>query len=309
MMIPYLVVVEDDGSSVELGNPSDPVLVGAGDSARCGTDPFSSGAQKTALLLDNILPGRSDVSVFTAGDLLYTDGTLTEFETCYDPTWGRYFNETYPSPGNHEYLTPGAQDYFNYFGANAGDPSEGYYSYNIIIPCGVDCSESWHVVALNSNCSQIGGCDEGSPQYTWLQEDLAASSAGCTVAYLHHPPHSSGDLRALNTQPLMKLLYDNDAEILIAGHDHSYERFMPQDADGVTDLDEGVRLFVVGTGGRSLGTFQTPVANSEARFNSLDGVLKLTLHPSSYDWEFIPVPISNPDPVEVFSDVGSALCH
>ena len=185
----------------------------------------------------------------------------------------------------------------------AGDPSEGegYYSYDI---------GSWHVVALNSNCSQIGGCGVGSPQNTWLRADLAASSASCTVAYLHHTPHSSGDHgNNMGTQPLMDALYEFGAEILVAGHDHTYERFTPQDADGVPDLANGVRLFVVGSGGAGLYAFRTPIANSEARFNSLNGVLKLTLHPSSYDWEFIPVAISNPDPVEVFSDVGSAWCH
>lgn len=301
LMIPYLVVVVDDGSSIVLGHPSDPVLVGAGDIASCGTDPFSSGAEQTALLLDDILLGESDVSVFTAGDGAYLDGTLTEFQTCYDPTWGRHFDWTNPSPGNHEYNTPGAEGYFTYFGARAGDPSKGYYSYDI---------GSWHVVALNSNCSQIGGCDVGSPQNTWLRADLAASSALCTVAYLHHPPHSSGEHSSeMDTQPLMDALYDHGAEILVAGHDHNYERFSPQDADGVPDLANGVRLFVVGSGGASLRAFRTPIANSEARFNSLNGVLKLTLHPWSYDWEFIPVAISNPEPVEVFSDVGSAWCH
>ena len=300
-MTPYLVVVVDDGSSVELGEPSDPVLAGAGDIANCGTDPFGSGAEQTALLLDDILLGASDVSIFTAGDGAYTNGTLTEFQTCYHPTWGRHFDWTNPSPGNHEYNTPAAEGYFTYFEARAGDPSEGYYSYDI---------GSWHVVALNSSCSQIGGCDLGSPQNTWLRADLAASSAFCTVAYLHHPPHSSGEHGSeLATQPLMDALYEYGAEILVAGHDHNYERFTPQDAEGVPDLDNGVRLFVVGSGGTGLRAFRTPIANSEARFNSLNGILKLTLHPSSYDWEFIPVAISNPEPVEVFSDAGSAWCH
>ncbi len=305
-MKPYLVVVEDDGSSVEPEESSDPViLVGAGDIASCGTDPFSSGAEQTALLLDDIKSNLAvddfESSVFTAGDGAYPDGTLTEFQTCYDPTWGRHFDWTNPSPGNHEYHTPGADGYFTYFGARAGDPSEGYYSYDI---------GSWHVVALNSNCSQIGGCDLGSPQNNWLRADLTASSAPCTVAYLHHTPHSSGDHgNNMGTQPLMDVLYEFGAEILVGGHDHTYERFTPQDADGVPDLANGVRLFVVGSGGAGLYAFRTPIANSEARFNSLYGILKLTLHPSSYDWEYIPVAISNPDPVEVFSDVGSAWCH
>lgn len=300
-MVPYLVVVADDGSSVASGDPDDPVLAGAGDIASCGTDPLSSGAQQTALLLDDVVNNNYDVSVFTAGDAAYSDGTLTEFQTCYDPTWGRHFELTYPSPGNHEYHTPGAGGYFTYFGDRAGDPSKGYYSYDL---------GSWHVIALNSNCSDIGGCDVGSPQNAWLRADLAASSAECTLAYLHHPPHSSGDHSSeMDIQPLMDALHAYGAEILVAGHDHNYERFAPQDANGVTDLAKGVRLFVAGTGGASLRAFRTPIANSEARFNSLNGVLKLSLHASSYDWEFIPVEIANPEPVEVFTDVGSAQCH
>lgn len=307
-MIPNLVVVVSDGSSVESGEPGDPVLVGAGDIASCGTaGPSGSGAEQTAQLLDDIVLGDSDVSVFTAGDGAYNEGTLAQYQDCYDPTWGRHFDWTSPSPGNHEYFTPGAEGYYTYFGARAGDPSEGYYSYDI--PNG-DGIGSWHVVALNSNCAQIGGCGVGSPQNIWLREDLVASTALCTVAYLHHPPHSSGEHGSeLNTQPLMDVLWEFGAEILVAGHDHNYERFTPQKANGVPDLANGVRLIVAGTGGRGLRAFRTPIANSEARFNSLYGVLKLTLHSSSYDWEFVPVDITDPEPVELFSDAGSASCH
>ena len=82
-MVPYLVVVVDDGSSVGLGNPSDPVLVGAGDIANCGgTDPFSSGAEQTALLLDviesNLLDDDMESTVFIVGDGAYTDGTFRQ---------------------------------------------------------------------------------------------------------------------------------------------------------------------------------------------------------------------------------------
>jgi hypothetical protein len=307
-MAPYLVVVEEDVSSEEPDEPIELVFAGAGDIADCGTgDPMNSGAAKTAQLLgeilmqDEILVGGADVSFFTTGDGAYNEGSLQQYIDCYDPTWGLYFEWTNPTPGNHEYLTPDAAGYFAYFGARAGDPSEGYYSYDI---------GSWHFIALNSNCGEISGCDLGSPQNKWLRLDLAAYSDSCVVAYLHHPPYSSGEHGGDgNMRPLMEALYENGVEILIAGHDHSYERFAPQDADGVPDLAKGVRLFVVGSGGTSLRTFRTPIANSEARFNSRNGILKLMLHPSSYDWEFIPVAASNPEAVEKFLDVGSAWCH
>lgn len=318
-MVPYLVIVVEDvpsvAPSVVLGESGDPVLVGAGDIARCGTTVPSGDQQTADLVSDILLEGYGSDVVFTAGDGAYPNGAYEDYINCYDPSWGQLpWNKIKPSPGNHDYYTTNAQGYFEYFGDSAVDQIDGlfdgYYSYNIP-PCSGEgevagCPESWHVVSLNSNCSWIGGCNDGSPQNTWLQADLAAArkaGAECIVAYLHHTPLSSGPHGSdLTTQPLMAALYKFRADILIAAHDHTYERFMPQDANGVPDLAYGVRLFVVGTGGASLYSFQTPVANSEARFNYLNGVLMLTLHPTSYDWEFIPVE-------GTFSDVGSASCH
>lgn len=301
-MTPYLAVVAGNGPSVDPEDPIELVFAGAGDIANCGT----SGSQQTAQLLAGILAdhpitGSVDVSFFTAGDNAYPDGTLAQFNDCYHPSWGEYRGFTNPSPGNHDYITEGAAGYFGYFSERAGTDTTGYYSYTI---------GSWLFLALNSNCAQIGGCGAGSPQELWLRDELAAHPTYCTVAYLHHPPHSSGEHGGdAGIRPLMQALYDFGAEILIAGHDHNYERFTPQNADGVPDLANGVRLFVVGSGGASLRAFRTPIANSAARFNSLNGVLKLTLHAASYDWEFMPVAVSNPEPVEMFEDNGSALCH
>lgn len=264
----------------------DPVLVGAGDIAECRGDRL------TARLLDSI-PG----TVFTAGDNAYYYGTLEDFEHCYTPSWGRHRARTRPSPGNHEFRTGGGSDYFTYFGEAAGDPSRGYYSYEL---------GTWHVVSLNSNCAEVGGCQAGSPQETWLRADLAAHPARCTAAYWHHPLFSSGqhggDPKAM--LDIWKALYEAGAEIVINGHDHDYERFAPQDPSGHLDREQGIREFVVGTGGASLRKFpRDPIANSEKRSDRSWGVLKLTLHADSYDWEFIPVAGGT------FTDSGSDSCH
>lgn len=260
------------------------ILVGAGDIARCSAD----GDEATATLLDNI-PG----SVFTAGDNAYPDGSPTDFSQCYDPSWGRHRARTRPSPGNHDYDTPGASAYFAYYGALAGAPGIGYYSYDL---------GDWHIVSLNSNISMSAG----SPQEQWLRADLAASTRQCTIAYWHHPRFTSGTHHGSTSsaQPLWQALYDAGAEIVISGHEHNYERFAPQTPDGIAAPAFGIREFVVGTGGGSLYNDQvTPLANSEVFNGTTYGVLKLTLASGSYQWEFIPVAGGT------FSDAGSGTCH
>ena len=270
---------------------SDPILVGAGDIALCG----SSGDEATGQLLDAIFAGGANGNVFTAGDNAYNSGTASEFADCYEPTWGRHKARTKPAPGNHDYITGDASGYFGYFGAAGEDSSKGYYSYNL---------GSWHIIVVNSNCSEVGGCDAGSPQEQWLRADLAANPAACTLAYWHHPRFSSGSHGSSTlTQPLWQALYDYDAEVVINGHDHEYERFAPQDPDGVADPTSGIRQFVVGTGGKSHYTFGSPIANSEVRNGDTYGVLKMTLHSTSFDWEFVPVA------GEAFTDSGSQSCH
>lgn len=262
-----------------------PVLVGAGDIASCS----SNGDEQTAALLDQI-----DGTIFAAGDLAYQSGTDSEFKNCFDPTWGRHKARIKPAPGNHEYNTTGAAGYYRYFGAAAGDPSKGYYSYDL---------GKWHIVVLNSNCSKIGGCGKGSPQEQWLRQDLAANPRTCTLAYWHHPRFSSGDHGSYSMmRDLWLALEEHGADVILAGHDHSYERFAPQDADGNADPN-GIRSFVVGTGGKSHYGFKTVLPNSEVRIQDTWGVLKLTLHPTSYDWEFIPVGGGPP------LDSGSDTCR
>ena len=259
-----------------------PVLVGAGDIANCS----SNGDEATASLLDDI-PG----TVFTTGDNVYPDGTAAEFANCYDPSWGRHKARTYPSVGNHDYHTSDATGYFDYFGAAAGEPGKGYYSYDL---------GAWHIIVLNSNL-EVGA---GSPQEQWLRTDLAAHPTTCTLAYWHHPLFSSGIRHGSDSsmRPLWQALYDFGADVVLNGHEHNYERFAPQNPEGASDPARGIREFVIGSGGRSHYPIVVPIANSEVQNANTYGVLKLTLHPDSYDWEFIP------EAGKTFTDSGSGTC-
>jgi hypothetical protein len=275
--------------TVNATTQSDPVFVGAGDIASCA----SSGDEATAKLLDGI-PG----TVYTLGDNVYDSGTADEFANCYNPSWGRHLARTKPVPGNHDYTITGAPGYYAYFGAAAGDPSKGYYSYDL---------GAWHIVALNSMCENVGGCgdtSDPSKMVGWLKQDLAANPSTCTLAYWHHPVFSSGQ-HGNNPKmvPTWDALYAAGADVVLSGHDHDYERFAPQTSSGAPDPARGIREFVVGTGGRSHYAFGTIRANSQVRNSDTNGVLKLTLHPTSYDWKF------EPEAGRTFSDSGTSNCH
>jgi len=229
--------------------------------------------------------------VFTTGDNAYPNGSAEEFANCYDTSWGRHKDRTYPSPGNHDYHTPDAAGYFEYFGSRAGEPGKGYYSYDL---------GTWHIIALNSNIP----VEAGSPQDQWLREDLASHPTVCTLAYWHYPRFSSGTVHGSDEsmQPLWEALYEYGADVVLVGHEHNYERFAPQDPQGNADPERGIRQFVIGSGGRSHYTFGPPIANSEVRNSDTTGLLKLTLHATSYSWEFIP------EPGKTFTDFGDAPC-
>jgi 3',5'-cyclic AMP phosphodiesterase CpdA len=262
--------------------PKSEVLIAAGDIAECARQADEA----TAAIVDT-LPG----TVAVLGDNVYDNGTAEEYANCYHPSWGRHKARTRPTPGNHEYGSPGAAPYFAYFGAAAGTPGEGWYSYDL---------GKWHIVVLNSELPR----SVDSPQMQWLRADLAANPVRCTLAYWHKPRFSSGP-HGNNTgmAPFWDALYAAGADVVLVGHDHTYERFAPQVPDGTADPARGIRQFVVGTGGRSAYAFKsTPAANSEVRFNASPGVLRMELDQEGYRWRFIPVTGASPDE-------GSGTCH
>jgi 3',5'-cyclic AMP phosphodiesterase CpdA len=250
-------------------------------------------AQATQRILATVL----GANVFTVGDNSNESGSANQYATCIGPSWGLLKNQTRPVPGNHDYGSSGAAPYFAYYGAQAGTPGKGYYSYDLA---------GWHVIALNSECANVagGGCAAGSAQELWLKADLAAHPAACTIAYWHRPTFSSGSSGGSTAyRAFWDDLYAAGTEIVIGGHDHNYERFAPQTPAGIADPARGIRQFVVGTGGSFFTGVGSAHANSQVRKADVFGVLKLTLHPGSYDFQFLPVPGST------FTDSGSGTCH
>ena len=264
----------------------DAVVLAAGDIAACDSD----GDEATAALLDEL-----DGTILAAGDLAYPDGTAGDFARCYDTSWGRHKDRTRPVPGNHEYETDGAAAYFEYFGAVAGDPAEGWYAFDV---------GEWRIIGLNSNCDEIGGCGAESPQGVWLNEELETTQRACTLSYWHHPRWSSGEEHGSDdlTDAFWWLLHDAGADLVLTAHDHQYERFVPMDETGAADPD-GMAEFVVGTGGRSLYEFAEILPTSAVHDASTYGVLRLTLRADSYEWEFVAASDSP------FEDSGNASCR
>ena len=287
LLPPTHAVAQDAAQPAAPAAADSVVVLAAGDIAKCNLEWDS----QTGALLDN-LPG----TILGLGDNAYQTGSLQEFNDCYGPTWGRHKDRVYPVPGNHEYLTGGAEGYFTYFGDRATplEPGcrkecKGYYSFDL---------GAWHIVALNSEIDN----NPGSEQDLWLRADLAAHPNVCTLAYWHKPRWSSGDHGSGASAPLFQAVYDYGVDVVLSGHDHDYERFAPQSPQGVLEYDRGVRQFVVGTGGDTHRGWESSAPNSEVKDPDTWGVLKLTLHPTSYDWEFIPIA------GQTFTDKGSANC-
>ncbi|HEU4890883.1 MAG TPA: metallophosphoesterase [Vicinamibacterales bacterium] len=256
------------------------ILIAAGDIGECGF-----GALDTGRLIDT-LPG----TLLALGDLAYMHGSSANFRDCYDPAWGRHRDRTRPVPGNHEYETPGAAAYFDYFGTLAGDRGQGHYAFT---------AGPWQVIALNSEIPMA----PGSIQNQWLRDELQNTRTTCTIAYWHRPLYSSGpNGDNADTRPLWSILIEFGAEVVLNGHDHMYERFDQQDGQGRPDPVNGLRQFTVGTGGARLSTPRAPRPNSAVRFGAAYGVLQLTLQTTSYSWEFKAVN-------HAFSDSGAGTCR
>ena len=264
---------------------TDNVLLAAGDIA---DSTFRS--EKTAQLLD-----RNAGQVLELGDATYTDGTASEYQNYYAPTWGRHLWRTWAVAGNHEYNTDNANPYWDYFGSAAGPRGLGYYSYDV---------GGWHVVVLNGNCTQVGGCNAGSTQEQWLKDDLANHPARCTLATWHQPRFTSTSPGAPDSTYLdfWKDLQAAGADVVLNGHDHAYERFAPQTPAGVADAN-GIRQFTVGTGGRSEVSASGRDPNSQIRIDDTFGILRLDLTATGYSWKFLPVDGSTK------TDSGTGTCH
>jgi hypothetical protein len=276
----------------------DPVIGAAGDIACDPTSSSFNGGNGTSgscrqKAVSDVMLNSNLTAVLALGDIQYEDGALTKYSQSYDPSWGRLKNITRPAVGNHEYLTAGASGYYTYFGTAAGDKTKGYYSYNL---------GEWHIIALNSNCSQVGGCGAGAPQEQWLKADLAANPTMCTLVYFHHPRFSSGQHGNNTSYDIFwKDLYAAGVELVLNGHDHIYERFAPQSPSAAAD-PKGIQQFTVGTGGKNHTTIVAIQPNSVVRNTDTYGFLKLSLHATSYDWQFVP------EPGKTFTDTGTRNC-
>jgi concanavalin A-like lectin/glucanase superfamily protein/calcineurin-like phosphoesterase family protein len=283
----------------------DPVIAAAGDIACDPGDSGYNGGNGTSgrcqqRATSNLIVNTGLTGIVTLGDEQYDEASLTKFQQVYAGTWGRANSLNHPGIGNHEYLTPAAAGYFDYFNGVgnqngvAGPRDKGYYSFNL---------GTWHIVELNSNCSKVA-CSSGSSQDQWLRADLAANPTKCTLAFWHHPRWSSG-LAGSNSNmgTLVTDLYRAGAEVILTGHDHLYERYAPQSPSAAAEPATGLREFIVGTGGKSLVDWSSIKPNSQVRNNTTFGVLRMTLHPSSYDWKFVPIAGQS------FTDSGSTSCH
>jgi acid phosphatase type 7 len=258
------------------------VVTAVGDVGWCG----SPGLPLTSRLLDSM-----SGLILLAGDLAYMHGRLDDYTKCFDPDYGRFRSRFRPVPGNHEWDGGQlGQGYFAYFGDAAGPARRGYYSFK---------AATWLVLMLNSSTA----ADSASPQYAWAREELRANPTRCALAVWHHPYVSSGPNGPnVFMRDMWQLLYDNNAEVVISGHDHFYERFGPQNAAHQPDRERGIRQFIAGTGGAMLYRPVTRFPNSEQIVESY-GVLRLTLQPMAYEWGFVNAESGS------IADSGIGQCH
>ena len=272
-----------------------PIVAAAGDIACAPGDPVTPTTCRQ-LQTSNLFVGNPAIAaVLPLGDEQYEDGLLSEFQGSYDLSWGRALGKSHPVPGNHEYASGSdGAGYFAYFGARAGTAGRGWYSFHV---------GKWHLIALNANCSHVGGCGPSSRQVTWLKNDLAAHHPACTLAYWHQARFSSGPEGNLSAyDAIWKVLYSHHVDVVLSGHNHIYERYALQTPAQIRDPRHGIREFVVGTGGRSIDPFTGPFTNGQFRQHTQLGVLKLTLHPRRYEWRFVST-------AKHVLDSGKTDCH
>ena len=295
-LLVVLVIAAAGTTTTTVALAADPVIYAAGDIACKPGDPVTATKCHELRTSNSILSGGA-TRALALGDLQYQSASISNLRNSYDHSWGRIKSITSPVLGNHESTGNGYFDYFYGSGVNNGpfgQRGQGYYSFNI---------GSWHLVGLNSNCARVP-CNNGSAQANWLRADLAANRRLCTLAYFHHPRFSSGhDGDGVFMQDIWKILSDFGADVVLSGHSHDYERFAPMNAQGTLDFQRGIRQFVVGTGGAFFTGLLSPKPNSQVRQNNTFGVLRLALHPTSYDFRFVP------EVGRTFTDAGAAACH
>ena len=286
MPVVHITPPAADATAEEVALSGAAVMIGAGDIGMCN----STSDDSTAAIVDSVLKADSVAKVedvvFTIGDHAYESGTQREFNLCWGSSWGdstkRIMKRIRPTPGNHEYVSVGAAPYFKYFGARAGDPGKGYYAYDI---------GEWHVIVLNSEiaASSLFSIEDRTAQEDWLRAEFKDRAKKCTVAYLHRPLFSSGyHGPETGMHPLYAIMFEGGVELVLSGHDHSYERFAPMNPAGMVDTVGGMTQIVVGTGGTGLRGFRTPLArNSASTIQGHHGVLKLTLGAGAWRSAFI----------------------
>jgi acid phosphatase type 7 len=284
----------------------DPKVAAAGDIA-CAPPAVRTSSSCHHQATANLLAAGNYDAVVPVGDLQYECGQPSAYTAVYHPSWGQFKAKTRPVHGDHEYktsggcTTPGSAGYYDYFdgAASPNQPNcvsacQGYYSYEL---------GTWHVVVLNTDCSQVGGCSSSTPQGRWLAADLAAHPNECILAFWHLPRWGeSGGISSASSY-FASALYNARAEVVVSGNTHFYARSAPQNPAGAADPN-GIRQFIVGTGGKSLhGLSSRPDPQVEVRQNTTFGILELTLHPGSYSWRFVP------EAGRTFTDSGTNACH
>jgi hypothetical protein len=282
------------GSAASAGAAPAPLVAAVGDIACAPGAPATRTACHQAKVAKAMAAIKPD-SVWLLGDIQYPNGSLADFRGSFGPAFSRLASRWRPSPGNHEYFTPGAAGYYDFFGKQAGPDRRGYYSFNL---------GRWHVVSLNSNCDVVDACSADSAQVKWLRADLKKNARYCTAAFWHHPLYSSGLEHGNDpmTRPLWQILERHRAELVLTGHDHDFEAFPRQDALGVRDRSRGIAEFVVGTGGKSQYPFGPVQPNSLVRHANVFGFMALRLKRGAFTWRFVN------DQGESLS-TGSSRCH
>jgi acid phosphatase type 7 len=217
-----------------------------------------------------------DAPILAVGDLEQGRGMPGEFADCFAPSWGDLRHRTLPAPGNHEYITPGAFAYYDFWGQQAGPDRRGYYAVTW---------RNWLILSLNSEID----AQPGSDQALWIDAQLQKHPDACVLSFFHRPAHALSHRRfGEDAMALFQQVHAAGASMVLNGHNHIYERSKPITADGKVDEIGGMTRFTVGPGGALL-PHHTPESLPDHIDNVLigkPGLLRLELDDSSIAWTF-----------------------